>query len=405
MPPILAILGGAPLFPTPRKVGTPFLPPRELLHASLDTILDARRLTNDGPFVRELEIQLAERHGVDEAVALCNGSIGLQLLLRATGVHGEVIMPSFTFIATAHAASWEKLAVRFVDICPETHCLDPAAVEAAMGPQTGAIIGVNLWGRVCAVEALAELANKARIPLLLDSAQALGCRVAHQADGGQARGGALASVISLHATKIVSGLEGGAVLTNNQALAEELRRMRNHGCGADGQRRTLGTNAKLNEFAAAFALRGLESLDALIERNRKILQLYKEELAGIAGVTVYNPPRFPSGNYHYVVLMIDSKHGTLTRDELRRALWAENIQTRRYFHPGCHKSEPYASRPGAGERHLPVSEAVASQVLVLPAGAGVTLAEVEQISARIRLALRQHGAVRLQLQGTDDALS
>jgi dTDP-4-amino-4,6-dideoxygalactose transaminase len=401
----LAVLGGNPLFARPRQVGMPFIPSRGELHESLDEILNARSLTNNGPLVRRLEHLMAERHGVSEAVAICNASIGLQLLLRATGVKGEVIMPSFTYIATAHAATWEGLKVRFVDINPESHCLDPAGVRAALNRESGAIVGVNLWGQMCAVEALAELAHHAGIPLLLDSAQALGCRVRHQTDQDAAGRGALASVISLHATKIISGLEGGAILTNHKGLADVLRKMRNHGMDERGQVVALGTNAKLNEFAAAFAMQGLTSLDQLIERNKNVRRGYQETLAGLPGIQFHEPQQSQSGNHHYAVLMVMSRECPLSRDELRRTLWAENVQTKRYFYPGCHRSHPYASQPGIEALHLPVSEAVGAQVLVMPAGSAVTLEDVERISGRIRLALRQHEEVRKQLQRNDDTLS
>jgi dTDP-4-amino-4,6-dideoxyglucose len=401
----LAVLGYEPLFRKPRQVGAPFIPDREPLHSALEAILNAGRLTNNGPMVRHLERGLADRHGVSEAVALCNASLGLQLLLRATGVKGEVIMPSFTYIATAHAASFERLRVRFADIDRDSHCLDPAMVRTAIGEQSGAILAVNLWGRVCAVEDLAELANKAGIPLLLDSAQALGCQVRHQSSLEPAGAGALATVISLHATKIVNGFEGGAILTNDKALADALRMMRNHGMDERGQVMTLGTNAKLNEFAAAFAIQGLEHLDQLIENNKKVREAYQEQLQDLPGVKVHEPSRKSSANHHYAVILIDAQECPLTRDELHMALWAENIQTKRYFHPGCHRLPPYANEPGAKQWHLPVTETVAAQVLVLPAGSGVTLGDVERINERIRLALRQHGKVRAQLQRGHDTLS
>ena len=142
--PPLAILGGKPLFAQPRHVGTPFIPPRELLHASLDEILDARRLSNDGPFVQRLEHRLAERHGVAHAVAMCNATIAMQLLFRALGLRGEIIMPSFTFVATAHAATWEGLQPVFVDIHRDTHGIDATAAAKAVTAATAAIVGVHL---------------------------------------------------------------------------------------------------------------------------------------------------------------------------------------------------------------------------------------------------------------------
>ena len=403
LPPPLAILGGTPVFAKARHVGTPFIPPRELLHASLDDILDSRWLTNDGPFVGKLEDMLAKRHGVNHAVAVCNATIALQLLFRALGLQGEIILPSFTFIASAHSATWENLETRFVDISPETHCLDPAAVTEAIGTKTAAILGVNLWGQNCDVARLGKIAKTAGIPLVLDAAQALGCRMMHDCRDVTTAGGAVASVISLHATKVVNSLEGGAILTNDAALAEELRRMRNFGFDGYDKVASLGTNAKLNEFSAAFAIRGLECLDNRIQHNTIIRQMYQESLADLPGVSFHSPQTSPTENHHYAVLMIDAADCPLSRDELMFALWAENVLARRYFYPGCHRMEPYASRPAIWQPRLPVTEAVAASVLVVPASSAVSPQDVVLISQRIRQALQQHGDVRERLQATASA--
>jgi dTDP-4-amino-4,6-dideoxygalactose transaminase len=399
-PPPLALLGGEPVFDRPRHVGAPFIPPRELLHASLDEILDSRWLTNNGPCVHRLERMLASRHGATHAVAMCNATIALQLLLRALGAAGEVILPSFTFIATAHAARWENLTTRFADIATDTHCIDPAAVAEAVGPDTAAIIGVNLWGQACEVEPLGRIASGSGIPLLLDAAQALGSQLGPQLRAEAVASGALAAVISLHATKIVSGLEGGAILTNDGALAEDLRLRRNFGFAGYDNVVSLGTNAKMDEFSAAFAIRGLECLDGLMERNRAIGRLYQENLADLSGLSVHAPKRSPTSNHHYSVLMVDGAQCPLTRDELMHTLWAENILARRYFFPGCHRMEPYASQPAVGQAPLPCTDAVAAGVLVLPASSAVDMEDVPLICERIRCALQQHEQVRERLYGS-----
>lgn len=398
--PSLAILGGDPIFTRPRHVGAPFIPPRELLHASLDDILDARWLTNNGPFVHKLEELLANRHGVSHAVAICNATIALQLLFRALGLRGEIIVPSFTFIATAHAATWENLMPRFVDISPETHCIDPAAAAAAIGTETAALLGVNLWGQPCDVARLSQIAHDAGIPLLLDAAQALGFRIEHHSKRKPKAAGAVASVISLHATKVVNSLEGGAILTNDEALAEELRRLRNFGFAGFDKVVSLGTNAKLNEFSAAFAIRGLECLDTVIHHNKMIRRMYQEYLTDLPGVSFHDPPISPTANHHYAVLMIDDTDCPLSRDELMFVLWAENVIARRYFYPGCHRMEPYASRPTTWQPRLPVTDAVAASVLVVPASTAVSTHDVLLISQRIRQALQQDGDVREQLQAS-----
>ena len=394
----LAILGGKPLFAEPRHVGTPFIPPRDLLHASLDEILDSRRLSNDGPFVHKLEELLAKRHGVAHAIAMCNATIAMQLLFRALELHGEIVMPSFTFVASAHAATWERLEPVFVDINRETHCIDPIAAAKAVGENTAAIVGVHLWGQLCDVERLGLVAKNANIPLIFDAAQALGCDCGNLTTGDPADRGAVASVVSLHATKIVSGLEGGAVLTNDNLLADELRRMRNFGFADYDRVVSLGTNAKLDEFSAAFAVRGLECLESLIPRNRRILETYRECLADLPGVSVYAPSAAESANHHYAVLMIDPAACPLTRDELMKTLWAENILARRYFFPGCHRMEPYVSRPVDQRPWLPVTDDVAAGVLALPASSAVSLDDVLLISHRIRIAVEQHVGVRESIQ-------
>lgn len=381
-------------------MGTPFIPPRALLHASLDEILDSRWLTNNGPCVYRLEQMLASRHGATHAVAMCNATIAQQLLLRALGAAGEVILPSFTFIATAHAARWENLTTRFADIEADSHCIDPQAVAAAVGTDTAAIIGVNLWGQACEVGPLGRIAASAGIPLLLDAAQALGSQLGLQLRAEAAAGGALAAVISLHATKIISGLEGGAILTNDGALAEDLRLRRNFGFAGYDNVVCLGTNAKLDEFSAAFAIRGLECLDSLIERNKTISQLYQENLADLPGLSVHESERFPTENHHYSVVMIDGPRCPLSRDELMFTLWAENVLARRYFFPGCHRMQPYASQPALGQTPLPVTEAVAAGVLVLPASSAVEIEDVPLICERIRWALQQHDQVRDRLYGS-----
>jgi dTDP-4-amino-4,6-dideoxygalactose transaminase len=390
----LAILGGTPLFAEPRHVGTPFIPPRDLLHASLDEILDARRLSNDGPFVQRLEALLAEQHGVAHAVAMCNATIAMQLLYRAMDLRGEIIMPAFTFVATAHAATWEGLDTVFVDIDRETHCIDPIAAANAVNADTAAIVGVHLWGQLCDIERLTLVAQNAGVPLIFDASQALGCDCSNHSTSHPVGRGAVGSVISLHATKIVSGLEGGAVLTNNDVLAGTLRSMRNFGFVGYDRVASLGTNAKLNEFSAAFAIRGLQCLESLTLRNRQIRETYQDRLAGIPGVSFHAPAKAKSVNDQYAIAMIDPAACPLTRDELLQSLWAENIRARRYFFPGCHRMEPYASRPIDRQPRLPATDDVADGVLALPAGSAVSLDDVRLICERIRVAIELHNRVR-----------
>lgn len=378
----LAILGGQPLFGEPRHVGAPHVPDREAIHGSLDAILDSRRFSNDGPFVQHLERALAEQNGARHAVAMSNATIALQLVFRALGLTGEVIMPSFTFIATAHAATWEGLAPVFVDIDPRTHCIDPRAVAAAITGQTAAIVGVHVWGGLCDADSLGDVADTRNVPLIFDAAHALGCAVAGRAIGSMGR----ASVISLHATKVVSGLEGGAVLTDDDDLAARLRTMRNFGFEGYDSVGMLGINAKMNEFSAAFAIAGLMDFPRLVARNAAVADVYREGLSRVPGVRLIQGRATHRTNHHYIVAMIDPCSCPLDRDSVQRVLEAENVLARRYFYPGCHRMQPYAGGPSGKNARLPVTDAVAAQVLVLPAGGSVTPEEAWSITQRIRVA-------------------
>jgi len=250
----LAVLGGRPSFDHPVCIGAPTIGDRARLFDRLGAALDRRWLTNNGPLVQEFEARVAALAGVPHAVAMCNATVALQVLLRALDLSGEVILPSFTFVATAHAVVWEGLTPIFADVDPVTHNLDPARVEALITPQTSAILGVHLWGRPCAVDALTELAGRHRVRLVFDAAHAFGCTSRGRPLGSFGD----AEVYSFHATKAVHAVEGGAVVTANAALAERLRKMRNFGFAGFDHVVSLGTNAKMHEFSAGVGLCSLE---------------------------------------------------------------------------------------------------------------------------------------------------
>lgn len=387
--PDLAVCGGRPAFATPRYVGTPGIPDRATLHARLDAMLDARRLTNDGPFAQEFEARLAALNDGVEVVAVCNATIGMQLLLKALGVSGEVILPSFTFIATAHACAWEGLEPVFVDVDEATHVIDPAAVAARLSDRTAAIVGVHLWGRMCPVAELDALAAARGIPLLFDAAHALGCTYRGQPMGRLGT----ASVVSFHATKLVQSLEGGAIFTRDRDLAARLRLMRNFGFAGYDRVVALGTNAKLDEFSAIVGLGSLDCLDAIVDRNRANRAAYRAALTGLPGLALYEYDESERNNHQYLVVVVDPARCPLSRDELVAVLHAENIIARRYFHPGCHKSAPYADRPVI----LPVTERLSERLITLPTGTGVDAADIAAIGGILARACARAGEIRRTL--------
>jgi dTDP-4-amino-4,6-dideoxygalactose transaminase len=242
-------------------------------------MLDAKWLTNNGPLVREFESEVAEFVGVKHCIAMCNATVALEIAVRAAGLGGEVIVPSFTFVATAHALQWQEVTPVFCDIDPRTHNIDPAKVEQLITPRTTGIIGVHLWGRPCDTEALAEVAERRNLTLMFDAAHAFGCSHSGRMIGGFG----LAEVFSFHATKFFNMMEGGAVVTNNDELAARIRLMKNFGFSGNDNVVYIGTNGKMSEINAAMGLTNLASLDEFESANRRNYEAYRFGLAGIPG--------------------------------------------------------------------------------------------------------------------------
>jgi dTDP-4-amino-4,6-dideoxygalactose transaminase len=389
----LALLSGVPVFADPLVVGRPNHGDRSRLLARINQSLDSHRLTNDGPLVRELEQRLGDLLNVRHCVAMCNGTVALEILLRALDLTGEIIVPAMTFVATAHAVRWLGLTPVFAEIDPASHCLDPRDVERRITSRTSAILGVHVWGQPCDVAGLTAVAERHGLALLFDAAHALGCSL----DGRLIGNFGAAEVFSLHATKFLHTFEGGAVTTNDSALAGRLRLMRNFGFAGYDQVVELGTNGKLNEVSAAMGLTLLDDWEELLAANARTTARYHAGLAGLPGLAW--PQRVPAGqhNHQYVVVEVDPGLAGLNRDDLLAVLWAENVHARRYFFPGVHRMEPYLScAPWAGAR-LPHTEAVVDRVLVLPAGAGITEDEVDQVCALLRLALAHPAEVKAAL--------
>ena len=241
----LAINGAPPAFKDPIHVGRPNIGDKQQFLARIGDMLDRAWLTNNGPLVQEFEQRVATYLGVRNCVATCNGTIALEIAIRALGLSGEVIVPSFTFIATAHALYWQGITPVFADIDPATHNLDPASVRAQITPRTTGIIGVHLWGRPAPVEALQQIADEHGLKLLFDAAHAFGC--SHRGTMIGNFGGA--EVLSFHATKFFNTLEGGAIVTNDDELAQSARLMRNFGFAGYDNVIYPGTNGKNSHFS------------------------------------------------------------------------------------------------------------------------------------------------------------
>ena len=377
----LGLFGGEPSFAEPLHVGRPNIGDRDRLRGLIESAFDRRWLTNDGPYVPQFERLIADRLGVEHVVATCNGTAALQIAARASGVSGEVIVPSLTFVATAHALSWLGLTPVFCDIEPGSYTLDPGAVEQLITPQTSAVLGVHLWGTPCDIPALEEITRRYGLTLLFDGAQAFG----GSSDGRSLASFGAAEILSFHATKIVNAIEGGALVTNDGDLAERARLMRTYGFAAADEVVSLGTNAKLNEICAATGITSLESFHSFVETNRRNHDAYARALAEIPGVALRKPEPGWSPTFHNVVIEVDAASSGITRDLLQTVLRAENVLARRYFYPGCHRMEPYASLvPEVAER-LPVTEHAVTRTLSLPTGQEMKHEAIERLCDIVRL--------------------
>jgi dTDP-4-amino-4,6-dideoxygalactose transaminase len=380
----LAIFGGDPAFPEPLHVGRPNIGNRDRLLQRMNDMLDRRWLTNNGPFVQEFEKRIAEMIGVKHCIAISNATIGLEIAIRAVGFKGEVIVPSFTFIATAHALQWQEITPVFCDIDPATHNIDPAKVERMITPKTSGILGVHVWGRACDVEALDMIARKHNLKLLFDAAHAFGC--SHQ---GQMIGNfGNAEVFSFHATKFLNSFEGGAIVTNDAELAQKIRWMTNFGFSGYDRVDYLGINGKMTEVCAAMGLTSLEDIDNIIAANHRNLKTYESALSGMPGVSVIQYNESERNNYQYIIMEIDPEQTGISRDTLVKVLHAENILARRYFYPGIHEMEPYRSLfPHAGLL-LPETEKLVLRVMSLPNGTAVTPSDIENVCEIICFAIQ-----------------
>ena len=394
----LAINGAPPLFDEALHVGRPNIGDRARFLARTNDMLDRGWLSNNGPLLQEFEQRVSEYLGVTHCIAMCNGTIALEIATRALGLKGEVIVPSYTFVATAHALQWQEITPIFADIESTTHNLDPRAVQRMITPRTTGIIGVHLWGRSAPTTELQALADDHGLKLLYDASHGFGCSVAGRKLGSFGA----CEVFSFHATKFFNTFEGGAIVTNDDVLAEKVRLMRNFGFAGYDDVIYPGTNGKMTEVAAAMGLTNLEDLDVFVRINHRNYRQYRDGVERIDGLDMLHYDEHEQNNYQYIVLEVRPEF-PVTRDEVVRALHAENVLARKYFWPGCHNMEPYRSYyPNAG-LVLPNTRLVAERVIVLPNGSSITevqiagiLSILEVLGDRARYGSRPQPATRAE---------
>lgn len=374
----LAINGASPAFNTPLMVGKPNVGDKAAFYQYAEQIFESGRLTNNGPLVQELEHQIADYHQVRHCVAICNGTIALEIAIRALELTGEVILPSYTFISTAHALHWQGITPIFADIDPDTHCLELESVRGMITPKTTGIIAVHLWGHAAPVDQLQHIADEHDLKLMFDAAHAFGCSYKGQMIGNFGE----AEVLSFHATKVFNTFEGGAVLTNNDELAEKMRLMRNFGFSGLDNVIYPGINGKMSEIHAVMGLVNLDNLDSVIQHNEENYRAYQQGLAGLPGISLFSFNEAEKNNFQYIVMEV-GEDCPVSRDYIVEALHAENVLARKYFWPGCHEMQPYKHLYPEAGRLLANTNVVADKVVVLPTGTAVNPKDIGLINSMV----------------------
>lgn len=370
-----AILGGDPTFPEGLPLARPMLQDVPGIARALQAALDSGMLTN-GPTVRQLEEAAATFLSVRNVVAVSSCTAGLMLVLQAVGIQGRVVVPSFTFSASAHVIHWAGGAPDWADIDAATLTLDPASAAAGIGGAS-AIMAVHLYGTPCQVERLQQQADAARIPLVFDAAHALGSRRKQCPIGGFGT----AEVFSLSPTKVVVAGEGGLVATNDDGLAETIRAGRDYGNPGDYNCRFPGLNARMSELHATLGLASLQGLDARVSRRNELVERFRKATRGLPGLTF--PAVDPSdvSTYKDLALLIDAGAFGLSAKALGVVLRHEGIDSRRYYDPPVHRQGAYANNPP--RRPLPVTGRAAARVLCPPLWSQMTDEQIDRLAETI----------------------
>lgn len=349
--------------PEPIYVTRPTMPSLDAYVNHLQGIWDRKWLTNAGPLHEQLQDELCRFLGVQHISLFCNGTIALLVALEALRINdGEVITTPFSFPATAHSLYWSRIRPVFADIDPQTFNLDPGEIERHITPATKAILAVHVYGHPCNVEAIREIAERHGLRVIYDAAHSFG--VIRNGRPLAAEGNI--SMLSFHATKLFSTIEGGALIADSKVIHQRIDFLKNFGIADEETVIGPGINGKMNEFQAAFGLLQLASVPEEIARRREISAIYRDHLAGISGIEVPAPTAGSEPNYAYFPILVDSDRFGCSRDELNALLRACNIFTRRYFYPLITKASCYAALASASATNLPVATRISSQVLCLP---------------------------------------
>lgn len=361
-------------------VTKPSLPPLEEFIPYLEQIWDNKWLTNNGPFHQQLEKELADYLGVKYISLFCNGTIALIAALQALNIQGEVITTPFTFAATTHALWWNKAIPVFVDIEPQYMNLDPDKIEAAITDKTTAIMPVHVYGNPCQTEKIQQIADKYNLKVIYDAAHAFGVKK----NGVSILNSGDLSVLSFHATKVFSTIEGGAIISHTPEMKHHIDNLKNFGFRGETVIEEPGINGKLNEVQAAYGLLQLKYVDEYVEKRKNIARFYRCLLKDVEGITFMEDMANVDHVYSYFPILVNERKCGMSRDELYEKLKKQNVLCRRYFYPLISDLEPYRDLISVRNENLSVAVEVAEQVLCLPIYVKMKVGDIDFICRLVK---------------------
>ena len=346
----------------PVYVTQPAMPSLDEYIPYLNQIWENKILTNNGPFHKQFEKELAEYLGVKYISVFSNGTLALLTALQALKIKGEVITTPFSFVATTHSLWWNGITPVFADIESEYMNLDPDKAEAAITPGTTAIMPVHVYGNPCNLDRFTQIAEKYGLKLLYDAAHAFGVKK----EGISVLNHGDLSVLSFHATKVFNTFEGGAIISHNERMKHHIDNLKNFGFRGETIVEEPGINAKMNELQAAFGLLQLKYIDENISKRKEITDIYHDMIDGIRGISTIKDMQGVEHTYTYFPILIDPVKYGKSRDSVYEEFKWHNIYTRRYFYPLISRFLPYRNLPSSNPELLPVAEKISEKVLCLP---------------------------------------
>ena len=350
--------------PNPNKpiyITQPVLPPLEDFIPYLQEIWDNKILTNGGPFHQQLEQALCNYLGVKHLALFANGTLALVTALQALRITGEVITTPYSFVATSHSLLWNGIKPVFVDIDPNTLNLNPDKIEAAITPQTTAIMPVHCYGHPCDVERIQKIADNYGLKVIYDAAHAFGVQ---NQDGSILNHGDL-SILSFHATKVFNTFEGGAIICPDAKTKQRIDHLKNFGFVDEVTVVATGINGKMSEFNAALGLLQLKGINEALQKRKVIDSHYRAALVGIKGIQCLTDAGEQEANYSYFPILVQADY-PLSRDDLYQKLKDNSIYARRYFYPLISDFPMYRGLPSSTPFNLPVARKAANEVICLP---------------------------------------